>query len=640
MNNKGFTLVELLGTIVILAIIAGISSYSIITVVNNAKEKNYELLVNNIAKASEAYYQECYYGDSCPYTEEITLGKLVSDGYLRSNNKDNSLINPMTKEDISNCTIIVKYNEGKVMISPKEENSTCPKTTDYKRSNSLDTKNNSNTNCATSNMSIYGDANCDGEVDVRDIILMSQYVDGWSVDINLESADVNTDGVVDDIDVKILAKYLAGWDVKLPYNSGNAYNITYNLNGGKESNRNITRYAEVLLPYTLLEPTREGYVFVGWTGSNGNTPQKNVVITEGTTGDKNYIANWIMYGDADGDGKVSAKDVTLMAQYIAGWSVDINLESADVNTDGVVDDIDVQILAKYLAEWNIKLPYNSGNAHNITYNLNGGKESNRNITRYAEISLPYTLINPIREGYVFAGWTGSNGNTPQKNVVITEGTTGNKNYIANWIMYGDADGDGKVSGKDSVIMAQYVNGWSVNINLTAADVNTDGVVDDIDVQILAKYLAEWNIKLPYNSGNAHNITYNLNGGKESNRNITRYAEISLPYTLINPTREGYVFVGWTGSNGNTPQKNVVITEGTTGDKNYIANWIMYGDVNADGKVDVKDLTVMKQYINGTTNVNINLESADVNLDNKVDETDLDILSKYLAEWDIKLPYTG
>ena len=67
---------------------------------------------------------------------------------------------------------------------------------------------------------------------------------------------------------------------------------------------------------------------------------------------------------------------------------------------------------------------------------------------------------------------------------------------------------------------------------------------------------------------------------------------------------------------------------------------MYGDVNADGKVDVKDLTVMKQYINGTTNVNINLESADVNLDNKVDETDLDILSKYLAEWDIKLPYTG
>ena len=48
MNNKGFTLVELLGTIVILAIIVGISSYSIITVLNNTKKKNYQFLVDKI----------------------------------------------------------------------------------------------------------------------------------------------------------------------------------------------------------------------------------------------------------------------------------------------------------------------------------------------------------------------------------------------------------------------------------------------------------------------------------------------------------------------------------------------------------------------------------------------------------------
>ena len=76
-------------------------------------------------------YQECYYGNNCPYTEEITLGKLASNGYLTTNNKDDSLINPMTKEDISNCTIIVKYNDGKVTVTPKEETSSCPSRGDY-----------------------------------------------------------------------------------------------------------------------------------------------------------------------------------------------------------------------------------------------------------------------------------------------------------------------------------------------------------------------------------------------------------------------------------------------------------------------------------------------------------------------------
>ena len=42
-NNLGFTLVELIATIVILALVMGISTYSISAIINNAKEKNYEL---------------------------------------------------------------------------------------------------------------------------------------------------------------------------------------------------------------------------------------------------------------------------------------------------------------------------------------------------------------------------------------------------------------------------------------------------------------------------------------------------------------------------------------------------------------------------------------------------------------------
>ncbi len=45
--------------------------------------------------------------------------------------------------------------------------------------------------------------------------------------------------------------------------------------------------------FTLNNPTREGFTFVGWTGSNGSTPQLTVTIQKGTTGDLEFVANWI-----------------------------------------------------------------------------------------------------------------------------------------------------------------------------------------------------------------------------------------------------------------------------------------------------------------------------------------------------------
>lgn len=44
----------------------------------------------------------------------------------------------------------------------------------------------------------------------------------------------------------------------------------------------------------------------------------------------------------------------------------------------------------------------------------------------------FTLKNPSKVGYSFAGWTGSNGSTKQTTVTISKGSTGNKSYTANW----------------------------------------------------------------------------------------------------------------------------------------------------------------------------------------------------------------
>ena len=69
------------------------------------------------------------------------------------------------------------------------------------------------------------------------------------------------------------------------------YNITYNLNGGTVTG-NPDKYSKSMLPFTIKNPTRSGYTFTGWTGSNGTTAQKTVTISKGTTGNKTYTANW------------------------------------------------------------------------------------------------------------------------------------------------------------------------------------------------------------------------------------------------------------------------------------------------------------------------------------------------------------
>ena len=60
-----------------------------------------------------------------------------------------------------------------------------------------------------------GDINNDGKVNVRDIGLMQQYMNGWSVELNLTAADVNADGKVNVRDLGLLQQYLNGWDVEL-----------------------------------------------------------------------------------------------------------------------------------------------------------------------------------------------------------------------------------------------------------------------------------------------------------------------------------------------------------------------------------------------------------------------------------------
>ena len=161
-NNKGFTLVELIATIVILSIILSIGAYSIIKIINSSSEKEYKLLVENIKDAAELYYQECKYGgidDTESYecdklADGVTLGKLVEFGYLTGNAKINegedkdeyTLVNPNTGEPITDCNIMITYDaiNREVVVSTDEPDEIFDNITNEMRKNPCPTDDNYN----------------------------------------------------------------------------------------------------------------------------------------------------------------------------------------------------------------------------------------------------------------------------------------------------------------------------------------------------------------------------------------------------------------------------------------------------------------------------------------------------------------
>ena len=137
-NNKGFTLVELIATIVILSIVLSIGAYSIIKIIDKSSEKEYKLLIENINSAAELYYQECKYGGITDDTitgcndlgSGITLGDLVENGYLTGNSKDDNneytLVNPNDGISISACIVKITYDSGNVKVNAVSPTGSCP----------------------------------------------------------------------------------------------------------------------------------------------------------------------------------------------------------------------------------------------------------------------------------------------------------------------------------------------------------------------------------------------------------------------------------------------------------------------------------------------------------------------------------
>ena len=62
-------------------------------------------------------------------------------------------------------------------------------------------------------------------------------------------------------------------------------------------------------------------------------------------------------------------------------------------------------------------------------------------------------------------------------------------------LFGDTNSDGKVNGKDLILLRQSLAGWDVTIAGAAADCNGDGKINGKDLILLRQYLAGWDVEL-------------------------------------------------------------------------------------------------------------------------------------------------
>jgi len=184
---------------------------------------------------------------------------------------------------------------------------------------------------------------------------------------------------------------------------------------------------------------------------------------------------------------------------------------------------------------------------------------------YSEISNPpmyynnsedITLINPKKNGYTFIGWTGSNGDTPELEVTIPKGSTGNKEYTAVWekspvtfAIYSEDDNSLRFYyNTDNIVVDEKYNGLTVTT--LYEDISLSGYVE---VMMPAPWFTDGNkdkiIKVVFEDEDIP-IT-----------NLTSYFESCSQLTTVENIPKNVSEIGYNAFNWCYNLKSIIIPEG-------------------------------------------------------------------------------
>lgn len=322
------------------------------------------------------------------------------------------------------------------------------------------------------------------------------------------------------------------------------YTITYELDGGTLSNA-PTQYNKNSGTITIPRPTRAGYRFTGWTGTDLTEKTLDVVIPAGSTGDRKYTANWVetrtVTFDVNGHGTAPAPqtvdfgtkavkptDPAQTGWRFDGWYTDKDCTAAYDFDKEVTEDI--TLYAKWVKTVTVTYHVGSYGTAPASQTVDAGKK----FTRPAD---------PVDSRAIFQGWyTDENYTTAYDfgSAVETD-----LNLYAKWkdgyrvvfqTAYGTAPAEQKVAlnGKatkpaDPTATGYIFKGWYTSQLYTAEfDFNTPITAD-------TTLYAKWN--------ETYTVTFNV--GDHGTAPIAQTVENGgKAIKPENPTAKGWRFDGW------------------------------------------------------------------------------------------------
>lgn len=364
--------------------------------------------------------------------------------------------------------------------------------------------------------------------------------------------------------------------------------------------------------YTISTPTRTGYTFGGYyTGKNGTGTQ--YVNASGTcvnnlysavAADSTLYAYWTPKTDAS---------YTIQC-YISGTSTLLHTQTVTAQAYGNEITVSAPAIAGYTAttasgkvtagySGNVVTFYYTANSKKVSYQYAGHIPASATSLPAASFKNYNDIVTvaaaPTANGYTFSGWTtsdvtisGGQFTMPDKAVTLT-GTWTLVSYTAT-LVYDNGQNNGSVTYtiEEAITLPTLTrdgythSGWKV----TSANGNWnvgDGYTGSTP---LGKYgnvsfTAQWEV-IDYD------LSYDLGGGTLEQPNPDSYNINSNTITLNNPSKTGYLFDGWVGSNGTTAQTTVTIEKGSMDERHYTAIWtpisytIIYnGNGSTSGSMD-------------------------------------------------------
>ena len=394
MKKRGFTLVELLAVIVVLAIILVIAVPKIGDVIYSSRKNVFKTNAYGLVSAAEKLYQELYVGslNEVGILYDIENGKILHDG-VEVDIVDGKIDgigfihidgNGESKIAIENHEFCAakQFNEAEVNVSDKEDGVSCGKI--YV---SLDVERNGGTLTQDFESSYLEHT----KITLLEPTKENSSFAGWKV--------IKGNSFIKDNVLTIGSKDTIIFALWKDYPT-----LTLVLGEGGTTTQSYKSGTTI----ELINPTREGYTFAGWERTSGNSIISGNILTMGSE-DTVITALWkintytITY-DLDGGTKganaptsgtygstVEISNPTKTGYKFNGWTVS-GKDVAMSGTSLTIGTSDVTLTAN----WDV-------NIYTISYNLADGTNASGNPTS-GTYGSTVTVSNPTRAGWTFTGW--------------------------------------------------------------------------------------------------------------------------------------------------------------------------------------------------------------------------------------------